>query len=81
MELGGVAVDERGVLAGDEGEFVAGAAGERDAHDVREGEALELFPIAAPEEAAVGEDAVYVEGEGFDLGEVEGHGDSVVQSV
>lgn len=65
MELGGVALDERRVFAGDECELVAGAAGERDAHDVGEGEALELFAAAAPEEAAVGKGAVDVEGQGF----------------
>ena len=65
VELLCVTVDQRGVFTGDEGHLYAEAAEQRDAHDVREGEAFRLFPGGRPGEGAIGEDAIYIEGDGL----------------
>jgi len=68
MQFFCVSIDQRGRFAGDEGEMQAEAAGERDAHDVGEGEGLRFGGGIGgiPGEFTVGEDAVYVEGDGLE---------------
>jgi len=63
VHLLSVAVDQRRGLAGDQRHLEAKTAEQGDAHDVGKREALGLFPCRRPNERAVGEDAIDIEGD------------------
>ena len=66
IHLRGETVHQRAVFAGDERHDQARFAGQRHTHDVGEGEPLPLGSVGTPPDAAIGQDSIYIQCDGFE---------------